>query len=43
MAGGIEVLAAAVTWIVFQKDLCTFSRVSEEVLTYFQASDISNL
>lgn len=43
MAGGIEVSEAAVTWTVSQKDLCTFFRVSEDVLTYFQGSDVSNL
>lgn len=43
MAGGTEVLEAAVTWAVFQKDLCTFFRVSEDVFTYFQGSDVSNL
>ena len=41
--GGMEVSEAAVTWTVFQKDLCSFFRVSEDVLTYFQGSDVSNL
>lgn len=43
MTGGIEVLEAAVSWTVFPKDLCTFLRVSEDGLTYFQGSDVSNL
>lgn len=43
LASGMEISAAAVTWTVFQKDLCTFFRVSEDVLTYFQGSDVSNL
>ena len=42
-AGGIEVSEAAVTWTVSQKDLCTFFRDSEDGLTYFQGSDVSNL